>query len=235
MGIQDRDYYRDKFNKKVDQHDRSPRRPPRSPNRRPPSGDKIPRSTITILCIFVVAISLHIYNNRSKAHVQGQHKEITNIFKRVSTPKIPQLIPPTEPLLQEKEPPQNGAYKFYYPPETYVAPLTLVADSLNHYVVKLIDASKRPVLYIFVRANDTVKTKAPLGIYEIQWVSGKKWYGDEHLFGNSSSYKKGMQNLVFHEETTEKGTRKIGHIIRFNTVMSGMPSEKISGNEFSNQ
>ncbi|GEM_PF-1947421 len=235
MGIQDRDYYRDEFNKMVDQHDQSPRRPPRDPNGRPPRGNKTPWGIITI-CIFVVAISLHIYNNRLKAHMPTQHKGITNIFNRVSTPKIPQLIPPTEPLLQEKEPPQNGAYKIYYPAETYVAPLTLIADPDNHYLVKLIDASKRPVLYVFVRANNTVKTKAPLGIYEIQWVSGKKWYGDEHLFGSSSSYRKGMQNLVFQEESTEKGTRKIGHIIRFNTVMSGnMPSEKISANVFSYQ
>lgn len=230
MGLEDRDYYRNEFNKMVNQHGRTSQRPSRIPNRLHQK-----HSIITWVIIFACSISILVFLSLNKSHYTypDLFEAIPRVFNKASTPIIPNLTPPSQTFLQEQPLPENGSYKHYYLESTYVAPLTLTAAPDNHYIVKLVDASHSPVLYVFVEANSTVNVKVPLGIYEVHWVYGKKWYGYEHLFGDASIYKKAFQQLVFDEETTSQGTRRRGHFIKFNNNLNGnMPSERINVRNF---
>jgi hypothetical protein len=69
-----------------------------------------------------------------------------------------------------------------------VSPLTIEADAGN-YALQLVDSkSNNEVLMIFVGANQTFKTKVPLGTYKIFYATGSVWYGEEQLFGPATTY-----------------------------------------------
>ena len=116
--------------------------------------------------MFSSYLFINLYNYNASRHHVLEQKNNPGIINKISPPKIPQLIPPSQLLLQEKPLPENGSYRTYYPADSYVAPLVLEADPNNNYIVKLVDTSKHPVLYAFVRANNSVKIKAPLEIYQ---------------------------------------------------------------------
>ena len=69
-----------------------------------------------------------------------------------------------------------------------VGPLTVEADAGN-YALQLVNSkSNDEVLMIFVGANQTFKTKVPLGTYKILGATGSVWYGEEQLFGPATTY-----------------------------------------------
>jgi hypothetical protein len=226
MGLADRDYYRDEFDKMVNRHDNSNRKPPRPPN------NNIPWGIIIALIIGFIA-GVYSVSVRSEDPIAKQIDKFVGVGKNLSNPKIPRLLPSTDLSLSEQPLPENGSCKMVYPSEHYVASFTVKADSINHYLVKLVDSSQNPVLYLFVRANSSVKIKAPLGAYELRWACGEKWYGYEHLFGSSSKFKKALQPFDFHEEQTSTGKQIVGHYVTFNNIISGnLPSTQINANEF---
>ncbi len=79
-----------------------------------------------------------------------------------------------------------------------IAPLTIQTSRGVNYLVKIVDYySKSNIMTIFIKGGDTIKTKVPLGIFEIRYASGKQWYGYEHLFGKNTSYAKAEQRFYF--------------------------------------
>ena len=91
---------------------------------------------------------------------------------------------------------------------------------------------KMEILNIFIKAGNTAKIRVPLGVYELKWICGEKWYGDNDLFGVVSTYKKADELLKFYEEETNIGNKIIGNTVNFNVMKGNMPSTKISVNEF---
>ncbi|MCB4746271.1 MAG: zinc-ribbon domain-containing protein [Sulfurovum sp.] len=79
-----------------------------------------------------------------------------------------------------------------------VAPLTIQTSSRANYLVKIVDYySKSDVMTIFIKGGDTIRTKVPLGTFEIRYASGEQWYGYNYLFGDDTSYSKADQSFDF--------------------------------------
>jgi len=79
-----------------------------------------------------------------------------------------------------------------------VAPLTIQTSAGANYLVKIVDYySKSDVMTIFIKGGDTIRTKVPLGTFEIRYASGKQWYGYNYLFGDDTSYSKADQSFDF--------------------------------------
>ena len=79
-----------------------------------------------------------------------------------------------------------------------IAPLTIQTSAGANYLVKIVDYySKSPIMTIFIKGGDTIRTKVPLGTFEIRYASGEQWYGYQHLFGDDTSYSKADQAFEF--------------------------------------
>jgi hypothetical protein len=79
-----------------------------------------------------------------------------------------------------------------------IAPLTIETSAGANYLVKIVDYySKSNVMTIFIKGGNTIRTKVPLGTFEIRYASGEQWYGYKHLFGNDTSYSKADESFDF--------------------------------------
>ena len=102
--------------------------------------------------------------------------------------------------------------------ESKVAPLTIETSVGSNYLVKIVDYySKQEVMTVFVRGGDSRKIQVPLGVYEIKYASGEKWYGYQHLFGDDTSYSKAENSFKF--ENT--GYQITGYTITLYRVSNG--------------
>jgi hypothetical protein len=235
MGLADRDYYREELERKLRQLERPGNKPlikksygsGHGSGRGSGKKKSIPWGlVITIIVLIMVAY------NSSKLYFKERGMPVERLREHVKTPGIPSLFSPRDVFLKEEPLPENGSYKLFLPSEQYVASLKIIADPFNNYIVKLKDLNKQPVLYLFIRAGNTTEIKAPLGTYEFLWISGKKWYGYDKLFGSSSTYMKSIEPIDFNEEITLTGKRIMGRIVSFKTINGNMPSTQISSNEF---
>ncbi len=111
-----------------------------------------------------------------------------------------------------------------------VAPLTIQTSAGANYLVKLVDYySKSEVMTIFVNGGDTTKVKVPLGVYEIKYASGTKWYGYQHLFGDETSYSKAENSFSF----KNTGYQITGYTITLYRVSNGnLRTSHINKSEF---
>ena len=102
--------------------------------------------------------------------------------------------------------------------ESKVAPLTIDTSAGSNYLVKIVDYySKQEVMTVFVQGGDSRKIQVPLGVYEIKYASGEKWYGYQHLFGDDTSYSKAENSFKF-EDT---GYQITGYTITLYRVSNG--------------
>jgi len=77
-------------------------------------------------------------------------------------------------------------------------PLTVNTDGSASFLIRFFDIKKQQVaMDYFIPVGQTAHLKVPIGAYEIRYVSGDTWYGDEFLFGPSSSYSKADRILMF--------------------------------------
>jgi hypothetical protein len=59
----------------------------------------------------------------------------------------------------------------------------------GHIVLKVVgEADAKLVCWIFIRQGESVETPIPAGKYRLKLACGKKWYGEEHLFGPTAFY-----------------------------------------------
>lgn len=117
-----------------------------------------------------------------------------------------------------------------YTSEERVAPLELKTSSGANYLVKLVSAySQKPAMTMFIRGGNTVSIKVPLGTYEVKYASGKKWYGEGHLFGPETGYNKADKLLTF----KNTGYQITGFTITLYNVLNGnMRTTEIDPSEF---
>ncbi len=223
MSLADRDYYRESWKKISSNNGSGPRPPVNSSNI---------WKKILVIVIVIIAV-LHTFNVRPGNLSSWLFSIFIEDAKNLPTTKVPQLHPITDAFISEQPLPENGSCKMFYTQESYVAPFTVTTDPNNHYIIKLVDSSQNPVLFLFAKANSTVSFKAPLGSYELRWVCGEKWYGYDHLFGNSSEYKTALKPLEFLEYRTASGKKILGQTVKFNKNINGnLPSTQISSSQF---
>ena len=82
---------------------------------------------------------------------------------------------------------------------TVLAPLRVITAprSLNYYV-KIVDWERHtPKLVFFVRSGETAAVRVPIGVYELRFAAGEKWYGEEYLFGPETAYRKVDERFEF--------------------------------------
>jgi hypothetical protein len=98
-------------------------------------------------------------------------------------------------------------------------PLNIVTyrDSPNYYL-KLVDLNTQtPVLFLFIRSGESVSTEVPLGRYELRLADGGNWYGEEYLFGPTTSYSKADAELTFERE----GGKIAGYTLQLEKQVDG--------------
>ncbi len=118
---------------------------------------------------------------------------------------------------QEQLLPNNGEISLFTNNEN-VAPLQINTPYGSNYVVKLKDAStKIPIMTIFIHGGSSLNIKVPLGIYEITYASGEKWYGYDYLFGSGTVYSKA--DKVFSFKRT--GSQIDGYTLTLHQVVNG--------------
>lgn len=125
--------------------------------------------------------------------------------------------------------PQSGAIQ-NFSAASRVAPFEIKASQLGNYLVKLVYAhSRHDVMTIFVRGGTTVEVEVPLGVFEVRYAYGEKWYGYNHLFGPDTVYSKAETTFDFSSD----GNRVTGYTITLYGVRDGnLQTSKISAEEF---
>ena len=69
------------------------------------------------------------------------------------------------------------------------------------YYVKLVDWEMHAArLVFFVRSGQTVAVRVPIGVYELRYAAGEKWYGEEYLFGPDTVYRRADEQFDFRAE-----------------------------------
>jgi hypothetical protein len=134
--------------------------------------------------------------------------------------------------LVEKPFPENGYSRLFYSNEAGVSTFRVIADPYNNYYVCLVDHFDNHVLDIFVHAGENVKIRVPLGVYELKWAKGDKWYGDNDLFGNNNALRKSLRTLNFTQKETKTGNIIIGNTVDFNKINGDTPHIRIKENDF---
>lgn len=95
------------------------------------------------------------------------------------------------PTLAEVQLPQNGYGKFFFKKSNAGSRIKIVpaAGDWDHMIIKLEDWSTEKVIcWFLIREGKSFETPIPEGNYRIKIASGKKWYGEQHLFGSDASY-----------------------------------------------
>ncbi|CCI00657.1 hypothetical protein MICAC_1030005 [Microcystis aeruginosa PCC 9443] len=69
-------------------------------------------------------------------------------------------------------------------------------------VIKLEDKiSRKRICWFLILKGHSYETPIPPGQYIIKLATGKKWYGDRHLFGANASYSKIDKVITIPENT----------------------------------
>jgi len=125
--------------------------------------------------------------------------------------------------------PTNGEIKSFTNQDR-IAEFEIESSNEENYLIKIKDYySHKKIMTIFVRGGESLKTKVPLGEYEITYASGKIWYGYENLFGSETHYSKADEKFSF-----EKIDNKIsGYTITLYPVIGGtLATEDINKSQF---
>ena len=125
--------------------------------------------------------------------------------------------------------PQNGISKLYSY-NSRVAPLEFNTAGNSHFYIKLVDhTTGKTVMTVFVRSGSRVDVDVPLGDYIIKYASGDSWYGEEHLFGDETSYI--AADDVFNFYQTDEGVS--GYTITLYQVPGGnLQTNEIEASDF---
>lgn len=72
----------------------------------------------------------------------------------------------------------------------------------ENMVIKLEDKiSRKRICWFLILKGHSYETPIPPGQYIIKLATGKKWYGDRHLFGANASYSKIDKVITIPENT----------------------------------
>ncbi len=109
----------------------------------------------------------------------------------------------------------------------------------QHTYLKLLDKhTQKIVMTIKAPHHQITQVKVPLGEFIIRVAAGDEWYGDEHLFGSTTSYKEfehlfNFYKSVEHLSSGATRTQIMGHQIYFQENIDGnLHSRPITSRDF---
>lgn len=88
-----------------------------------------------------------------------------------------------------------------YPQSEQLCPLTVeVTDENSYYIFLDSTTTQYNDMAFMVSPSSSAEVLVPLGTYEIYYASGETWYGEEVLFGSSTSYNKCEGTFDFYDD-----------------------------------
>lgn len=106
-----------------------------------------------------------------------------------------------------------------------VAPLKITTEAGYNYFVKLVDKNDNDVMTVYIVGGEPFETKAPLGTFELRYVAGNIWYGEEEkrFFGKPPKTigSKADELFEFSVQQSETETIYSGHTIELILQTSG--------------
>lgn len=107
-----------------------------------------------------------------------------------------------------------------------IAPFSVSVPKGSDYFIWLKEAGQgKDVLTAYIAGGTTFKTKAPLGAYELEYISGSDWYGKKYLFGIGTTIYKANKTWVFNKV----GRRINGTSVTLQRVTNGNLSTSTLG------
>lgn len=159
---------------------------------------KVQLGGTALFTILIVAVAL-LANTSGSAGPKMAYKHVPPTEEVAAVaPIVPAFNEPLAPL------PVTGKIRALWKTNsrTVLAPLKVVtaSGSLNYYV-KIVDwETHAPKLVFFVRSGETAAVRVPIGVYELRFAAGEKWYGEEYLFGPETAYRKADERFEFRAE-----------------------------------
>ena len=131
--------------------------------------------------------------------------------------------------IAENAPYQTGAV-LHSAPEPSLAPLKIETSGEGYYYFVLSRPGQNErYMTFFAIGGETLQVDVPLGTYELSYAFGKKWYGEDELFGEKTVYKKYDKELNF---TVEDDHYK-GYEIKMKTKNNDLFANSISPDDIS--
>jgi hypothetical protein len=93
-------------------------------------------------------------------------------------------LPPEQPL------PDNGDGVFEFERAETTSRIKIVPRPKHETMVVKIERweDNQLVCWFLIQAGESAETSIPAGSYRLKFASGRKWYGEHHLFGPSATY-----------------------------------------------
>lgn len=110
-----------------------------------------------------------------------------------------------------------------------VAPLKISVSPNADYFVYLVDGDGLAVASFYIRAGQTLESKMPLGTFELFYVAGTTWYGEDRFFGDNTVYSVVTKQLSFTRDVDGYNGIKVELILQTN---GNLPTKGISRKEF---
>ncbi len=122
-------------------------------------------------------------------------------------------------------PASGDAYWYLNVDPTASAGLTVRSPTAvgDNYVVRLSNwETRRPTVLVPVRPGETATVQVPLDRYWVTMANGRRWLGQERLFGHSSNLREAVDPMEFYRV----GNVTTGHTIALDSTMNGnMPTQ----------
>jgi len=115
--------------------------------------------------------------------------------------------PTPTPTVALQPRPESG-HVFYVNPtwsdEDRIAPFSIETKGTDDFYIKLVDVGELTgetrAIEFYIRGGDTVHIDVPIGIYELRYAAGSSWRGEDHLFGDGTSYHKAADFFTCYED-----------------------------------
>jgi len=228
MGIQDRDYMRERH------RGAEPGATPASSRKSRGEwivGGMIVGAAFVLLCLLAIPL-WRLWGPHDWRPAESSTPPLPNEQQTLAQPDplqsiLPQTGSQSDPvasILPQAKPAQpfpsaGSVIAFQEPAGQTKAGFTIDATATSRalHVIKVEEwNTQRPVLMTFVPGGATVKVDLPLGIYRIKIASGDTWYGMDELFGPGTRVQTGEKPLQFYME----GNAITGHTLRLQAPVS---------------
>ena len=134
--------------------------------------------------------------------------------------------------LVEENKPRHGTVKYTAGESEKNAPfdITLPKSDNLYYYIKLVNKSNGSVAQsVFMHPGTTIEINVPLGVYELRYACGDKWYGYENTFGPNGGYSKSDDKMEF---TYSNGVRYGMEVTLYPVINGNMKTEDIDYEDF---
>nr|WP_184091506.1 hypothetical protein [Sphingomonas xinjiangensis] len=81
-------------------------------------------------------------------------------------------------------------------PKTAISKFRVTTKKANAVVQLLDPSSGRHIISIYVERNDSVTVPVPSGTFRVNIIEGNKWHGPKRFFGSSTAYETVAQNMT---------------------------------------